>query len=230
MLDVPAGRCLGRGRHGVRHADGLPLFNFTRRVWYKIQCEKCKSIQYKDSFIVTSTQVDIWGVGIMAYDVLVGCPPFNSDEPNATVEAILLKEVEYPDLLSDDAVDFIDQVGHNTAKFMFASCAGSSIPVTSRRLRRFPRPPRVPHARPETTAAPTLPYDNALRYTCTFLTLPNPPCPPAVPDQGPHAAADGAAAADSPLDPQQPGLGAPGGLRRPHPQHRLLLLQVRAAV
>ncbi len=58
-----------------------------------------------------SPQVDIWGVGIMAYDVLVGCPPFNSDEPNATVEAILLKEVEYPDLLSDDAVDFIDQVG-----------------------------------------------------------------------------------------------------------------------
>lgn len=55
-------------------------------------------------------QVDIWGVGIMAYDMLVGQPPFNTDEPNATVAAILGEEVEYPDFLSDEAVDFIDQV------------------------------------------------------------------------------------------------------------------------
>ena len=55
--------------------------------------------------------MDIWGVGVMAYDVLVGQPPFNTDDPNTTVEAILLREAEYPDYLSDDAVDFIDQVG-----------------------------------------------------------------------------------------------------------------------
>ncbi|KAG2423683.1 hypothetical protein HYH02_015298 [Chlamydomonas schloesseri] len=54
-------------------------------------------------------KVDIWGVGVMAYDVLVGQPPFNTDDPNTTVEAILLREAEYPDYLSDDAVDFIDQ-------------------------------------------------------------------------------------------------------------------------
>ncbi|GFR44358.1 hypothetical protein Agub_g5579 [Astrephomene gubernaculifera] len=54
-------------------------------------------------------KVDIWGVGIMSYDVLVGSPPFNTDDPNTTVEAILLREAEYPDFMSDDAVDFIDQ-------------------------------------------------------------------------------------------------------------------------
>ncbi|GLI67659.1 hypothetical protein VaNZ11_011910, partial [Volvox africanus] len=54
-------------------------------------------------------KVDIWGVGIMAYDVLVGTPPFNTDDPNSTVEGILLREAEYPDFMSDDAVDFIDQ-------------------------------------------------------------------------------------------------------------------------
>ncbi|EFJ46542.1 hypothetical protein VOLCADRAFT_92959 [Volvox carteri f. nagariensis] len=58
-------------------------------------------------------KVDIWGVGIMAYDVLVGTPPFNTDDPNTTVEGILMREAEYPDFMSDDAVDFIDQQLHS---------------------------------------------------------------------------------------------------------------------
>mmetsp|Transcript_9250 Transcript_9250/g.22910 ORF Transcript_9250/g.22910 Transcript_9250/m.22910 type:complete len:797 (-) Transcript_9250:542-2932(-) len=52
-------------------------------------------------------KVDVWMLGILTFDVLVGRPPFNADTPNATVERILLEDPEFPDHVTDDAADFI---------------------------------------------------------------------------------------------------------------------------
>ncbi|KAL6751406.1 kinase-like domain-containing protein [Haematococcus lacustris] len=52
-------------------------------------------------------KADIWMLGVLTYDVLVGRPPFNCDSPNDTVQRILLTDPEFPEEVSDDAADFI---------------------------------------------------------------------------------------------------------------------------
>eukprot|EP00798_Chlamydomonas_sp_ICE-L_P018529 gene18529-25035_t len=54
-----------------------------------------------------TNKVDCWCIGILAYEMLVGYPPFLSKNPNETWEAIKYKRVKYPDSMSQLAIDFI---------------------------------------------------------------------------------------------------------------------------
>eukprot|EP00873_Tetraselmis_striata_P029525 jgi/Tetstr1/449789/TSEL_036853.t1 len=52
-------------------------------------------------------QVDSWSVGILAYELVVGFPPFERESRQVTLEAILHAEPQFPVWMSDDAADFI---------------------------------------------------------------------------------------------------------------------------
>eukprot|EP00191_Tetraselmis_sp_GSL018_P009462 CAMPEP_0177601282 /NCGR_PEP_ID=MMETSP0419_2-20121207/14156_1 /TAXON_ID=582737 /ORGANISM="Tetraselmis sp., Strain GSL018" /LENGTH=585 /DNA_ID=CAMNT_0019094497 /DNA_START=318 /DNA_END=2076 /DNA_ORIENTATION=- len=54
-----------------------------------------------------SEQVDVWSVGILAYELLVGFPPFERDSRAATLECIMYSYPQFPLWMSDEAVDFI---------------------------------------------------------------------------------------------------------------------------
>jgi calcium-dependent protein kinase len=53
----------------------------------------------------------MWSIGVIAYIMLVGSPPFHSKEVNNILRNILNKKVEYDteiwDKLSPEAADFV---------------------------------------------------------------------------------------------------------------------------
>ena len=55
--------------------------------------------------------VDIWAVGILAYELLVGGPPFESATKEETFRRILEEKPFIPSHLSAAAQNFIQQVG-----------------------------------------------------------------------------------------------------------------------
>lgn len=60
--------------------------------------------------------IDLWSLGILAYEFLVGIPPFNDDSPEKIFENILNRQIEWPqigdgpDELSAVAKDFIERL------------------------------------------------------------------------------------------------------------------------
>ncbi len=65
--------------------------------------EMVEGSQYDDS-------VDQWCLGILCYEFLVGAPPFESDDTEATYKKITRLEVKYPRYLSMGAKDLISNV------------------------------------------------------------------------------------------------------------------------
>lgn len=51
-----------------------------------------------------SAQVDSWSVGILAYELVVGFPPFERESRQVTLEAILHAEPQFPVWMSDGAL------------------------------------------------------------------------------------------------------------------------------
>jgi len=52
-------------------------------------------------------KVDVWSIGILAYEFLTGHPPFESSEQEETFKRIKKLEISFPDHISDLAKDFI---------------------------------------------------------------------------------------------------------------------------
>jgi hypothetical protein len=49
-------------------------------------------------------------VGVLTYDVLVGRPPFASEDPTATVTRILLEDPEFPDEVRGDISEIVSRL------------------------------------------------------------------------------------------------------------------------
>ncbi|KAH9400825.1 hypothetical protein TYRP_002404 [Tyrophagus putrescentiae] len=54
--------------------------------------------------------VDLWCLGVLVYEFLVGKPPFESAETATTYQKIKAVEFEYPDYVSSEARDFISKL------------------------------------------------------------------------------------------------------------------------
>jgi len=55
----------------------------------------------------TPHQVDVWAVGILAYELLVGHPPFEQDSRMETYESIMNADPEFPAWVSPNAREFV---------------------------------------------------------------------------------------------------------------------------
>lgn len=59
-----------------------------------------------------SFEVDVWAIGIMIYYLLIGTPPFNSDNAADLCSSIRMGAYAYPDdvIVSDAAKDLIQKI------------------------------------------------------------------------------------------------------------------------
>ncbi|PNH08919.1 Aurora kinase C, partial [Tetrabaena socialis] len=57
-----------------------------------------------------TNKVDCWSVGVLAYELLVGQPPFAAPTAQETLRLIRTKKVEYPAWLSPESVNFMSSV------------------------------------------------------------------------------------------------------------------------
>lgn len=53
---------------------------------------------------------DLWLLGILSYELLVGRPPFEEDDRNATYKRIARVDLQFPHYVSADAADFISRL------------------------------------------------------------------------------------------------------------------------
>ena len=58
---------------------------------------------------INGCKMDIWAVGILAYELMLGGPPFESDTKEETYDKILHDSAFYPSLWSEHAKDFLSQ-------------------------------------------------------------------------------------------------------------------------
>ena len=54
--------------------------------------------------------VDIWALGILLYEFIVGAPPFEADEIKETYRRIVHSKPSYPDYVSASARDLISKM------------------------------------------------------------------------------------------------------------------------
>ena len=67
--------------------------------------------------------VDIWSLGVLTYEFLVGKPPFETEGHNETYRKISRVDVRYPTWLDPDARDLISRVcAHNRHLISLSSC------------------------------------------------------------------------------------------------------------
>lgn len=75
----------------------------------------CGTLDYLPPEMVCTDQghsfpVDVWGLGILAFELLSGTPPFRSGTPNETYRKISEASPAFPEPFSDEARDFITQM------------------------------------------------------------------------------------------------------------------------
>ena len=55
--------------------------------------------------------VDVWAAGVLAYELMLGGPPFEADTKAQTYARILAEDPFLPSMWSKDATNFLKQVG-----------------------------------------------------------------------------------------------------------------------
>ena len=65
----------------------------------------CRRAEQQKSHIIQSpaTQVDPWSVGILAYELVVGFPPFEHESRTTTLQSIMYSDAQFPRWMSEGA-------------------------------------------------------------------------------------------------------------------------------
>ena len=90
--------------------------------------EKSHPRENKDKVLLGYTNmVDAWAMGILAFELIVGHPPFEKESRAATYEHIMYRKPSFPAWMTDEARDFITtaltKVGPNLALTPCGGCA-----------------------------------------------------------------------------------------------------------
>ena len=89
--------------------------------------EKSHPRENKDKVLLGYTNmVDAWAMGILAFELIVGHPPFEKESRAATYEHIMYRKPTFPAWMTDEARDFITtaltKVGLDLAQGTFGGC------------------------------------------------------------------------------------------------------------
>eukprot|EP00798_Chlamydomonas_sp_ICE-L_P017485 gene17485-23790_t len=55
------------------------------------------------------SKVDIWGLGVVTYELLTGSAPFSATTSAKVMDAIRKRDIKYPDSMSSDAKDYLEK-------------------------------------------------------------------------------------------------------------------------
>lgn len=71
----------------------------------------CGTIDYLSPELITRREyddrVDVWALGVLAYELVVNHPPFEEDSKDITYKRIVSGDLKFPDTVSSDAQDLI---------------------------------------------------------------------------------------------------------------------------
>eukprot|EP01132_Coremiostelium_polycephalum_P009230 gene9230-11308_t len=74
----------------------------------------CGTIEYLPPEIVEHREydksADLWSLGVLVYEFIAGSSPFNDENENQIIDRIKQNRMEFPDFMSDDAIDLISKL------------------------------------------------------------------------------------------------------------------------
>ncbi|QLQ81191.1 hypothetical protein HG537_0E05460 [Torulaspora globosa] len=80
----------------------------------------CGTIDYLSPELINSREyddkVDIWALGVLAYELVVNCPPFEEESKDLTYKRIVSGDLRFPNTISSDAQDLIRKLLRHNAK------------------------------------------------------------------------------------------------------------------
>ena len=102
-VELQATRTNGRSASITKGGGGLPAFTAPESIKTKAGRTTCHT---------PSFEVDIWSVGAVCFNNLVGKSPFATNDAEVTYQRILDNDYDFPDGndISDDARDLIDRL------------------------------------------------------------------------------------------------------------------------
>ena len=65
--------------------------------------------QYSHDYQTYGRGIDVWALGVLAYELMLGAPPFEADTKEETCDKIVHSTPFMPQLWSNEAKDFLKQ-------------------------------------------------------------------------------------------------------------------------
>ena len=95
----------------------IKIADFGWSVYSPIQDKRitfCGTLDYLSPEMVNKQpydeSIDVWCLGVLMYELLVGTPPFETKDPKDTYKKIANVDFEFPDFLSEDAKDLLSKL------------------------------------------------------------------------------------------------------------------------
>ncbi len=74
----------------------------------KVAMSRCVGMLQEKVLLTCTDKVDVWAVGILTYELLVGRPPFEKESRVETYQYIMNESPSFPPWMSEGARDFIN--------------------------------------------------------------------------------------------------------------------------